>query len=84
MVHARPNSRLVADRRRGRRERLFTSPYPALEIDLERGPTRGGELKIITAIRELPVIVKVLARLGMDPPPPPKALALEPGRKQTG
>ena len=41
-------------------------------------------MKIIAAILEQPVIEKILAYLGLDPQPPPKALAREPGRHQTG
>jgi hypothetical protein len=46
--------------------------------------TGGGELKIIAAILERPVIEKVLTHLGLDPQPPPRALAREPARHQAG
>ena len=39
----------------------------------------GGELKIIAAILERPVIQKILEHLGLDPQPPPKGRAREPG-----
>ena len=39
----------------------------------------AGELKIIAAIQERPVIEKILAHLGLDPHPPPKGSAREPG-----
>ena len=39
----------------------------------------AGELKIIAAILERPVIEKILANLGLDPHPPPKGSAREPG-----
>jgi hypothetical protein len=35
------------------------------------------ELKIIAAILERPVIDKILTHLGLDPQPPPSALARE-------
>ena len=38
----------------------------------------AGELKIIAVILERPVIRKILAHLGLDPQPPPKARAREP------
>jgi hypothetical protein len=44
----------------------------------------GGQLKIIAAILERPVIEKILTHLGLDPQPPPKAPAREPGRRQAG
>ena len=44
----------------------------------------GGELKIIAAILERPVIEKILAHLGLDPQPPPRGRAQEPGRHQAG
>ncbi len=39
----------------------------------------AGELKIIAAILERPVIEKILAQLGLDPPPPLKGRARETG-----
>jgi hypothetical protein len=44
----------------------------------------GGELEIITAILERPVIDELLTHLGLDPQPPPKASAREPGRPGAG
>ncbi|MFM8344387.1 MAG: hypothetical protein ACKOB5_07755 [Betaproteobacteria bacterium] len=39
------------------------------DIDIERCPNCGvGELKIIAAILERPVIKKILSHLGLDPP----------------
>ena len=38
----------------------------------------GGELKIIAAILERPVIEKILRHLGLEPQPPPKGPAREP------
>jgi hypothetical protein len=48
-----------------RLERVF-------DIDMQHCPNCGGELKIIAAILERPVIDKFLAHLGLDPQPPPK------------
>jgi hypothetical protein len=39
----------------------------------------AGELKIIAAIPERPVIEKILAHQGLDPQPPPKVRAREAG-----
>lgn len=50
------------------------------DIDMQHRPNCGaGELKIIAAILERPVIEKILAHLGLEPQPPPKAPAREPG-----
>ena len=50
---------------------------------LGQGPSHTacgpGELKIIAAILERPVIEKILAHLGLDPPPSPKGKAHEAG-----
>jgi hypothetical protein len=41
------------------------------DIDMHTCPNcGGGELKIIAAILERPVIEKILTHLGLDPPPP--------------
>ena len=45
------------------------------EIDLEHCPNCGGELKIIAAILEPPVIEKILAHLGLQARAPPRAAA---------
>ena len=45
------------------------------EIDMEDCPNCGGELKIIAAILEQPVIEKILTRLGLQAPAPPRAPA---------
>jgi hypothetical protein len=47
----------------------------AFEIDLERCPNCGGELKIIAAILEQPVIEKILTHLGLQARAPPRAPA---------
>jgi hypothetical protein len=50
------------------------------DIDMQRCPNCGsGELKIIAAILERLVIEKILSHLGLDPQPPPKGRAREPG-----
>jgi len=50
------------------------------DIDMQRCPNCGaGELKIIAAILERPVIEKILAHLGLDPQPPPKGRVREAG-----
>ena len=50
------------------------------DIDMQHCPNcGGGELKIIAAILERPVIEKILTHLGLDPQPPPKDRACEPG-----
>jgi hypothetical protein len=49
------------------------------DIDLQRCPNCGaGQLKIIAAILERPVIGKILEHLGLDPRPPPRAAARAP------
>jgi hypothetical protein len=40
----------------------------------------AGELKIIAAILERPVIEKILTHLGLDPQPPPRGRAREAGQ----
>lgn len=54
------------------------------DIDMQHCPHCGGEArKIIAAILERPVIEKILTHLCLDPRPPPRAPAREPGRHQT-
>ncbi len=51
------------------------------DIDMQHCPNcGGGELKIIAAILERPVIEKILTHLGLDPQPPPKGGARETGQ----
>ena len=45
------------------------------DLDLEHGPNCGGELKIIAAILEQPVIEKILTHLGLQARAPPRAPA---------
>ena len=49
------------------------------ELDLEHCPNCGGELKIIAAILEAPVIERILTHLGLQARAPPRA----PARGQT-
>ena len=51
------------------------------DIDMHTCPNwGGGELKIIAAILERPVIEKILTHLGLDPQPPPRGRAREAGQ----
>ena len=43
------------------------------EIDMEHCPNCGGELKIIAAILEQPVIEKILTHLGLQARAPPRS-----------
>ena len=45
------------------------------DLDLEHCPNCGGELKIIAAILEQPVIEKILTHLGLQARAPPRAAA---------
>ncbi|MFN9193998.1 MAG: transposase [Pseudomonadota bacterium] len=48
------------------------------DIDMHTCPNcGGGELKIIAAILERPVIEKIFTHLGLDPQPPPRGRARE-------
>ena len=46
-----------------------------VEFDLEHCPNCGGELKVIAAILEQPMIEKILAHLGLQARAPPRAPA---------
>ena len=51
------------------------------DIDMQHCPNcGGGELKIIAAILERPVIEKILMHLGLDPQPPPRGRVREAGQ----
>ena len=45
------------------------------DLDLEHCPNCGGELTIIAAILEQPVIEKILTHLGLQARAPPRAQA---------
>ena len=45
------------------------------DLDLEHGPNCGGELRIIAAILEQPVIESILTHLGLQARAPPRAPA---------
>lgn len=48
------------------------------DIDMQTCPNcGGGDLKIIAAILERPVIEKILTHLGLDSRPPPRGRARE-------
>ena len=50
------------------------------DIDMQHCPNcGGGELKIMAAILEGPVIQKILDNLGLDLQPPPEICARKPG-----
>jgi hypothetical protein len=55
---------------------LAKSLRRVFDLDLERGPTCGGELKIIAAILEQPVIEKILTHLALQARALPRAPAL--------
>ena len=46
------------------------------QLDIEHCPNCGGALKIIAAIEDPPVIVKILSHLRLPSRAPPRALAL--------
>ncbi len=46
-----------------------------MEIDLKHCPNCSGELKILAAILEAPVIKKILTHLGLQASAPPRAQA---------
>ena len=51
------------------------------DIDMQHCPNcGGGQLEIIAAILERPVIEKILTHLGLEPQPPPKGRAREAGQ----
>ena len=51
------------------------------DVDMQNCPNFGaGELKIIAAILERPVIEKILTHLGLNPQPPPRGRAREAGQ----
>lgn len=50
------------------------------DIDMQSCQNCGaGELKIIAAVLERPLIYKILTHLGLDPQPPPRGRAREAG-----
>jgi len=57
---------------------LGQTAQASFDLDLEHCPNRGGELKIIAAILEQPVIEKILTHLGRQARAPPRAPARGP------
>lgn len=55
----------------------MTDGFQAAQLALEHHPSCGGELKIIAAILEQPVIEKILTHLGLQARAPPRAPARE-------
>jgi hypothetical protein len=54
------------------------------DIEMQHCPNcSAGELKIIAAILERPVIEKILTHLGLDPQPPPRGRAREAGQDRS-
>ncbi len=52
------------------------------DIDMQHWPNcGGGELKIIAAILERPVIEKILTHLALDPQPPPRGAGARDGAR---
>jgi hypothetical protein len=49
--------------------------YDVFETDMEHCPNCGGDLKIIAAILEAPVIEKILTHLSLQARAPPRAPA---------
>ena len=45
------------------------------QLDIEHCPNCGGALKIIAAIEDPPVIIKILSHLGLPTRAPPRAPA---------
>jgi hypothetical protein len=87
--HRRPPQAAAASRMRGPVETVQDRADTAsncwarllkrvFDIDMQHCPNcRAGELKIIAAILERPVIEKILTHLGLDPQPPPRGRARE-------
>ena len=52
-----------------------TTNNKKIDIDIEHWPNCGGALKTITAIEDPPVIVRILAHLGLPTRVPPRSPA---------
>ena len=61
-------------------ERLMELLKRVLDIDRQQCPNSGGELRIIAALLEQPVVEKILSHLGPDPQPQPMSRAREVGQ----
>jgi hypothetical protein len=64
-------------RRAGREHSSYsrTRRLEAFEPDLKHCPNCGGELKIVRAVLDAPVIEEILAHLGLQVRAPPRAPA---------
>ena len=71
----------VQDQSRPHRIRWARLLKRVFDIDMQHCPNcGGGELKIIAAILERPVIEKILTHLGLDPQPPPRVRTRQAGQ----
>ena len=62
-------------------DRLMKLLKRVFDIDMRNCPNcGGGELRIIAAMLERPVIEKILSQLGLDPQPSPKSRARDVGQ----
>ena len=61
----------------GQEATLTTGGFLALRGDIQHGPNCEGELKIIAAILEAPLIKRILAQLGPQARASPRAPARE-------
>ena len=61
--------------RAARRDRARSCAERVFDLDLEHCPQCGGDLKIIAAIEEPAVIVKILTHLGLPARAPPRSPA---------
>ena len=58
-------------------DEVFIELRRVFDLDLEHCPNCGGELKIIAAILEQPVIEKILTHLGLQARAPPRSATRE-------
>ena len=82
-TEATPASEFEAEAIQGRPHRIGWARLlkRVFDIAMQHCPScSGGELKIIVAILERPVIEKIPNHLGLDPQPQPKGLAREAGQ----
>jgi len=72
-----PSPRPITPKVREKRRRMSWARLlkRVFDIDIEHCPNCGGALKIIAAIEDPPVIVKILTHLGLPARAPPRASA---------